>query len=91
MDLNISDSRSLNSCDWNATRFQSFVFCVSFKKNPLGTFKQHENAEFSSGFSCTYIKQMLDGEELLELDYMANIFKVDGEDILADYRYNVGS
>ena len=64
---------------------------VSFKKNPLGTFKQHENADFSSGFSCTYIKQMLDGEELLELDYMANIFKVDGEDILADYRYNVGS
>lgn len=42
---------------------------IMFKKNPLGTFKQHENAEFSSSFTCTYIKQVLDGEELLELDY----------------------
>lgn len=63
---------------------------VMFKKNPLGTYKQHENAEFSSSFTCTYIKQVLDGEELLELDYMANIFRVNGEDILEDYRSNVG-
>ncbi|MDL8924662.1 phage major tail tube protein, partial [Escherichia coli] len=35
---------------------------IMFKKNPLGTFKQHENAEFSSSFTCTYIRQVLDGE-----------------------------
>ena len=63
---------------------------IMFKKNPLGTFKQHENAEFSSSFTCTYIKQVLDGEELLELDYLANIFRVGGVDQLTDYRINIG-
>ena len=63
---------------------------IMFKKNPLGTFKQHENAEFSSSFTCTYIKQVMDGEELLELDYLANIFRVGGVDQLTDYRINIG-
>ncbi|CBJ43015.1 phage major tail tube protein [Ralstonia solanacearum] len=63
---------------------------VMFKKNPLGMFKQHENAEFGSAFGATYIKQVIDGEEVLELDYMANIFRVNGEDMLADYRSNIG-
>ncbi|MFE8048749.1 phage major tail tube protein [Brenneria goodwinii] len=63
---------------------------IMFKKNPLGTFKQHENAEFSSGFTCSYLKQVLDGEELLELDYLANIFRVGGVDQLTDYRSNIG-
>lgn len=57
---------------------------------PLGTFKQHENAEFSSSFTCTYIRQVLDGEELLQLDYLANIFRVGGVDQLTDYRINIG-
>ncbi|MCA8013608.1 phage major tail tube protein [Burkholderia vietnamiensis] len=63
---------------------------VMFKKNPLGTYKQHENADFSSAFGATYIKQVIDGEEVLELDYLANIFRVGGEDMLADFRANIG-
>ena len=63
---------------------------VNFKKNPMGTFKQHENAEFASAFSATYIKQVVDGVEILELDYMANIFRVNGDDMLANYRTNIG-
>ncbi|MEN3809820.1 phage major tail tube protein [Chromobacterium piscinae] len=63
---------------------------VMFKKNPLGTFKQHDNAEFASSFTATYIKQVVDGEEMLELDYMANIFRVGGEDMLSIYRSNIG-
>ena len=61
-----------------------------FKKNPLGSFKQHDNAEFTSTFSATYIKQVIKGKEVLELDYMANIFKVNGEDLLATYRDHIG-
>ena len=63
---------------------------VMFKKNPLGTFKQHDNAEFGSGFTATYIKQVIDGDEVLELDYLANIFRVGGEDMLETYRANIG-
>ena len=63
---------------------------VMFKKNPIGTFKQHDNAEFGSGFTATYIKQVIDGDEVLELDYLANIFRVGGEDMLETYRANIG-
>lgn len=63
---------------------------VMFKKNPLGTFKHNENPEFSSAFGCTYIKQVVDGETLLELDYLANIFRVNGADQLNAYRNNIG-
>ncbi len=63
---------------------------VMFKKNPAGTFKQHDNAEFSSTFTATYLKQVINGKDVLELDYMSNIFKVDGEDLLANYRNHIG-
>lgn len=63
---------------------------VMFKKNPLGTFKQHDNAEFASAFTATYIKQVMDGQELLELDYLANIFRVGGVDMLEAYRAHIG-
>ena len=62
---------------------------VAFKKNPGGTFKQHDNAEFPTGFACYYIKQVLDGQDILEFDPMSNIYKVAGEDQLANYRANI--
>jgi len=63
---------------------------VMFKKNPLGTYKQHDNAEFPSSFTATYIRQVVKGKDVLELDYLANIFKVDGTDLLATFRDNIG-
>lgn len=53
---------------------------VMFKKNLLGMFKQNENLEFSSVFGCIYIKQVVDGEMFFELDYLVNIFCVNGVD-----------
>ena len=63
---------------------------VMFKKNPMGTFKQNDNAEFSSSFACYNIKQQLAGEDMLELDVLANIYKVGGVDQLDIYRNNIG-
>ncbi|HIW78790.1 MAG TPA: phage major tail tube protein [Candidatus Bilophila faecipullorum] len=64
---------------------------IQFKGSPLGEFKQHEGVGLTAKFSCTYIKQVLAGQEKLELDVLANIYKVDGVDLLADYRANIGS
>lgn len=61
-----------------------------FKKNPLGTYKQHDNAEFSSSFAAYYVKQVLNGVDQLELDVLANIYKVNGVDQLDLYRANIG-
>ncbi|EAM6405827.1 phage major tail tube protein [Salmonella enterica] len=63
---------------------------VNFKKSPLGTFKQLEAPDLNSEYGCTYVKMMLDGEEIMELDVDNNIFRVDGQDMIADYNANIG-
>jgi uncharacterized protein len=62
-----------------------------FKKNSAGKHKQHENAEYPSSFSCLMLKQQIDGQDVLEFDAMANIYKVNGVDLLANYSANIGA
>lgn len=63
---------------------------AQFKALPLGTFKQNENVELESALNVTYIKLVVGGETILELDVLANIYTVDGVDLLATYRANLG-
>lgn len=62
----------------------------TFKGLPLGNFKQHENVEAETPFNVTYVKMVINGETIMELDVLANIFIVDGVDIMAQYRANIG-
>lgn len=62
-----------------------------FKKVPTGTFKAHENVELESDIAVQSIKIEIGGVEKLEFDAAANIYKVDGEDKLAQYRANIGA
>jgi P2 family phage contractile tail tube protein len=62
-----------------------------FKNLPMGTFKQHDNVEFESMINCTAIKQIYNGKTVLEYDCLANILKVQGQDLLAQYRLNIGA
>ncbi|NLG18937.1 MAG: phage major tail tube protein [Fibrobacter sp.] len=62
----------------------------TFKKIPMGGFKQAENVELETEMNCLYAKMMIRGVTIFELDTMANIFKVAGADILAMYRLNIG-
>jgi len=67
------------------------VFLVVTPKNaPMGNFKQHDNVELEVTLNCTYVRQEIDGESVMELDVLANMFKVDGEDMLQNYRANIG-
>jgi P2 family phage contractile tail tube protein len=63
---------------------------VTAKKIPLGSFKQNENAEQEWGFDCTYAKQMINGNAVIEVDYMANVFNVNGVSVIAQYLANIG-
>ena len=62
----------------------------TFKDFPTGTFKQHDNAEFETNMSVLYLKQVIDGREVFEIDVLENIYKVDGVDLLATYKDNIG-
>lgn len=60
------------------------------KDFPLGNFKQHDNVELTSTLNCTYCKLVINGQEVMEIDVLANVHKVNGADILAQYRANLG-
>lgn len=63
---------------------------AQYKDFPLGNFKQHDNVELVSMLSVTAFRLEIDGQEITQVDVLANIYKVDGVDLLADYRNNIG-
>ncbi|MBH8611952.1 phage major tail tube protein [Pseudomonas mohnii] len=66
------------------------LMTVMFKEYSLGSYKPRDPSKFEAPFSATYVRQMLNGEEVVLLDYLANIFKVGGQDQLSKYRQNIG-
>lgn len=67
------------------------AYITGMPKNfPGGNFKQHDNVEQESMLNVTYYKLEIGGDVVIEIDVLANIYKVDGVDILAQYRENIG-
>lgn len=60
------------------------------KNAPGFNFKQQENVEAETKLNITAIKLEIDSEIIYDIDLLANIFKVDGVDILAQYKRNIG-
>lgn len=63
---------------------------LTFKKFPGGSFKPQDYVEIETDFACTYMKQTVNGEDIVEIDVLENIYKVGGVDMLAQYRSNIG-
>lgn len=62
----------------------------TWKQAATGDFKQGDPSEINSKLAVKYMRQVVDGKEILEVDVLANIFKVNGVDILQTYRENLG-
>lgn len=60
------------------------------KKHPGGAFKGKEDAELESTIAVNYYKLEIDLEEIIEVDTINNIFKINGEDMLAERKTNLG-
>lgn len=72
---------------------QTPVVCfmtITPKNFPVGGHVQHDNVEVEASYGCTYLRMEINGEVITEIDVEANIFKVDGVDLLAPYRQNLG-
>lgn len=68
------------------------AFITAIPKNfPMGNFKQHDNVELETTLNITYCRLEIDKVVIMEIDIMSNVYKVDGVDILAQYRANVGA
>jgi uncharacterized protein len=63
---------------------------VRFKKSPFGMYKQHENTEIETEFTCTAIKQVIDQRVVIDLDFGTNKYIVDGVDLNAEYNEALG-
>lgn len=82
--------------NYGSEGLNSEVPCVAYitgtpKNFPGGNFKQHDNVEASSKMTLTYYKLEIDGQPVIEFDALANIYMVDGVDIFATYRANIGA
>lgn len=64
---------------------------AQFKNFPGIGFKHQDNAELETDLAVSYYKLVVDGNEYIEVDAFANIWKVEGVDILATYRANIGA
>lgn len=71
---------------------QKFVCFMrgQFKQMPAGQFKQNDNVELDSRLTIHYIKIEINNTPKVEFDVMANIYKVDGVDLLSQYKANIG-
>lgn len=62
----------------------------SFKKAGGLDFKAQDNVELENEMNVTAYKVMIGGVTVVDIDVMANIWSVDGTDLLAQYRANIG-
>ena len=62
----------------------------SFRGTPLGALVAQGNTEFEQNYTATYIRVELDGAELVEIDVHNNVWRVNGKDVRAQYRANLG-
>jgi len=60
------------------------------KQHQGGTFASKTDVETESVLAVNYYKLEIDGEEIIEIDVISNIFKINGEDMLAERRANLG-
>ncbi|TFH79222.1 phage major tail tube protein [Pseudomonas kribbensis] len=56
----------------------------------VGNHNPCDPSKYETPLSATYLRQMINGEEVVLLDYLANIFWVNGEDQLRRYRKDIG-
>lgn len=56
----------------------------------LPSFKAGEKVDSETSLTCTYLKVVEDGADILEIDLLNNIYKVNGVDLRANLRANLG-
>lgn len=84
-----SNLQSFSSNGLNEQKALVTFMNVAFSKLTGGSFKNNENPEFADTFQIYSIKQIIEGKEILFIDVMANIYRVDGVDVLAKFRANI--
>jgi P2 family phage contractile tail tube protein len=62
----------------------------TWKKSGAMSFKPQDNVEIENELSVTAYKMEVNGDEIINIDVMSNIWRVNGVDQLGQYRTNLG-
>ena len=85
---------ALQQYDAGTGKIEVSAVKITFRSLPskatLGKFEPGEQTESENEFSINYLKITVDGEELIEIDKLNYVYRVNGEDYLADTREAVG-
>lgn len=85
---------SIDTFDENASAYEEVALKVTTKliskKLGLGTLAKASAMGTNMEFECLYLKIVVNGKEILEIDKINYIFKTNNEDLLADTRANLG-
>jgi uncharacterized protein len=68
-----------------------YLMTAAFKDGGSKMFKQHENVDSTSTLTVYHAQLIIDGVEQFLYDVMANIYSVNGVDLLAQLRANLGA
>jgi len=61
-----------------------------FKKLPGIAFKQQDNPDMDSDITVTAYNLMVNGVEIVDIDVLAQVYRVYGVDLMLQYRNNLG-
>lgn len=85
---------SIETVDGSGTRVGQVPLVATmrgtFKALPGGNFKHQDNVELESTFNVLYYKLEIDGDTIVEVDQVNNKYIVDGNDLMAEFRNNIG-
>lgn len=85
---------SLETYDSTGRASQVPVVCfltARYQDLDLGNFQQHENVDSETNLTVTSVKLIVNGAPIVEADALANIYKVNGNDLLSTWRKNLGA
>lgn len=79
-----------NSSGLVAQKQMKVALSARWKKTPGGVYGPAKSPEIEQELSVFYFKMSYDGKDMIEVDAFANVYKVDGKDVLETYRKNLG-
>lgn len=84
-----------NIDEWENGSRSGTAPCVAFirglnKNLPAIVLKHQDNPDVEQEFSVTGYKLEIDGNVIFDVDFFANVYIVNGVDMMADYRANLG-
>jgi hypothetical protein len=92
LDGQVRSSQETYDAGGSRSNEEAFVYFFRGRSSniPTGSFKQHENVEVESKVQLDYLKLEIAGSTIFEIDIVNNKYVVNGVDLLATYRANLG-